>query len=131
MKPLVRASAILAAMVAAAPLAQAQTTVTTTITRESVEPYRLTPEQRTTVYRTVTRERHFVPGAFVRTPPPPPPARYEIGAPIPPGVVELSDFPEDVYVGVPVLRRFRYVYVNNQLVLVDPATSEVVDIITE
>jgi len=128
MKPLVRASAILAAMVAAAPLAHAQTTVTTTITRESVAPYHLTPQQRTTVYRTVTRERHFVPGAVVRTPPA---VRYEIGTPVPPGVVELSDFPEDVYVDVPVLKRFRYVYVNNQLVLVDPETSEVVDIITE
>lgn len=128
MKPLVRASAVLAAMVAAAPMALAQTTVTTTITRETVAPYRLTPEQRTTVYRSVTRERHPIPGAVVRTPPS---VRYEIGVPVPPGVVELSDFPEDVYVDVPVLKRFRYVYVNNQLVLVDPETSEVVDIITE
>jgi len=32
---------------------------------------------------------------------------------------------------VPTLKRYRYVYVNNQLVLVDPETSQVVDIITE
>lgn len=128
MKPLVRASALMAAMVAAAPVALAQTTTTTTITRETVVPYRLTPEQRTTVYRTVTRERRLVPGAALQ---PAPTARYEIGAPVPPGVVELAPFPEDVYLDVPALKRLRYVYVNNQLVLVDPETSEVVDIITE
>jgi hypothetical protein len=30
-----------------------------------------------------------------------------------------------------VLKRYRYVYVNNQLVLVDPETSQVIDIINE
>jgi Protein of unknown function (DUF1236) len=102
--------------------------VTTTVTRETVGPYALTPAQRTTVYRTVTRERQLAPAAIVR---PAPGVRYEIGAPVPPGSVELSDFPENVYVDVPVLKRYRYVYVNNQLVLVDPETSELVDIINE
>jgi hypothetical protein len=32
---------------------------------------------------------------------------------------------------MPELRRYRYVYVNNRLVLVDPATSRVVDVIAE
>ena len=126
MTSLVRISALVAAM-AAAPTALAQTTVTTTVTKETTGPYRLAPEQRTTVYRTVTREQHFAPRAVVR---PAPTVRYEIGTPVP-GSVELSTFPEDVYVDVPVLKRYRYVYVNNQLVLVDPETSQVVDIINE
>ena len=126
MTSLIRASALLAALAAASPVALAQTTVTTTVTKETSGPYRLSPEQRTTVYRTVTRER--APVAVVR---PGPSVRYEIGAPVPPGSVELSAFPEDVYVDVPVLKRYRYVYVNNQLVLVDPETSQVVDIINE
>jgi Ni/Co efflux regulator RcnB len=126
MTSLVRISALIAALAAAAPMALAQTTVTTTVTKETTGPYRLTPEQRTTVYRTVTRERQMAPA--VR---PAPTVRYEIGAPVPPGSVELSDFPEDVYVDVPVLKRYRYVYINNQLVLVDPETSQVVDIINE
>jgi Protein of unknown function (DUF1236) len=124
----VRAAALVAALLSTAPMASAQTTVTTAVTRETVGPYALTPAQRTTVYRTVTRERQLAPVATVR---PAPGVRYEIGAPIPRGSVELSDFPENVYVDVPVLKRYRYVYVNNQLVLVDPETSEVVDIINE
>jgi Ni/Co efflux regulator RcnB len=127
MTSLVRISALVAAM-AAAPMALAQTTVTTTVTKETTGPYRLTPEQRTTVYRTVTRERQLAPSTIVR---PAPTVRYEIGAPVPRGSAELSAFPEDVYVDVPVLKRYRYVYVNNQLVLVDPETSQVVDIINE
>jgi hypothetical protein len=128
MTSLVRTSALIAALTAVSPMALAQTTVTTTVTKEISGPYALTPEQRTTVYRTVTRERQMAPAAIVR---PAPIVRYEIGAPVPPGAVELSDFPEDVYVDVPVLKRYRYVYVNNQLVLVDPETSQVVDIINE
>ena len=123
MTSLIRASALLAALAAASPVALAQTTV---ITRETSVPYHLSPEQRTIIYRSVTRER--APVAVVR---PGPSVRYEIGAPVPPGSVELSAFPEDVYVDVPVLKRYRYVYVNNQLVLVDPETSQVVDIINE
>ncbi len=128
MTSFVRTSALIAALAAVSPMALAQTTVTTTVTKEITAPYALTPEQRTTVYRTVTRERQLAPTAIVR---PAPIVRYEVGAPVPPGVVELSDFPEDVYVDVPVLKRYRYVYVNNQLVLVDPETSQVVDIINE
>jgi hypothetical protein len=123
---LVRTSALIAALTAVSPLALAQTTVTTTVTKETTGPYRLTPEQRTTVYRTVTRERQMAPAMH-----PAPTVRYEIGAPVPPGVIEFSDFPEDVYVDAPVLKRYRYVYVNNQLVLVDPETSQVIDIINE
>ena len=32
---------------------------------------------------------------------------------------------------MPLLQRYRYVYVNNQLVLVDPETSQIIDIINE
>jgi hypothetical protein len=120
-----RNAALILALVAAAPVAMAQTTITTTT--ETRGPVRLSPEQRTTVYRSVTRERHVAPGAVVR---PGPVVRYEVGAPVGRDV-ELYDFPQDTYVEVPTLKRYRYVYVNNQLVLVDPETSQVVDIITE
>jgi hypothetical protein len=71
----------------------------------------------------VTRERRVVPT-------PGPVVNYEVGAPIP-REVAVYDFPEDAYIEVPELRRYRYVYVNNRLVLVDPATSRVVDVISE
>jgi len=125
---LVRTTAVIAAVAIAPSVALAQTTVTTTVTKETTAPYRLSPQQRTTVYRTVTRERQMAPTAVVR---PAPTVRYEVGATIPPGTVEYSTFPDDVYVDVPVLKRYRYVYVNNQLVLVDPETSQVVDVINE
>lgn len=115
-----RFAVALAVTVAFSPLAIAQTTTTTTTTVETRGP-RLSPEQRTVVYRTVTRERRVVPG---------PEVRYQIGARVP-TEVELNAIPEGAYVDVPTLKRYKYVYVNNQVVLVDPETSEVVDIIAE
>jgi Protein of unknown function (DUF1236) len=59
-----------------------------------------------------------------------PPANIEvsIGAPIPP-TIRLSPLPDTVYAEVPEARPLQYFYINNQLVLVDPATSQVVEII--
>jgi hypothetical protein len=60
----------------------------------------------------------------------PPQVELRVGVPIP-RAVELYPFPDEVYVEVPALRRYRYLYINNQVVLVDPATSEIVEIIRE
>ena len=100
--------------------AQSTTTTTTTIERRS-EPLRLTPQQRTVIYRTVTRERRVLPSASVEV---------RTGTAVPPAVV-LSPLPDSVYVEVPALTQYKYFYVNNQLVLVDSRTSEVVDIIDQ
>jgi hypothetical protein len=123
-----RTSAAALVLCAASAGAFAQTTTVTTTT-ETRGPSPLSPEQRTVIYRTVTRERHVAPGPVV-VPGSAPAARYEVGAPLPRDA-ELSDFPEDAYIDVPSLRRYRYVYVDNRLLLVDPATSQVVDVITE
>jgi uncharacterized protein DUF1236 len=88
------------------------------MTRERVE---LTPEQRTTIYRTVTRER-------VRAVPETVDAR--LGARVPRSV-ELREMPTTVVTEVPDVRRYRYMVVNNEVLLVDPATSEVVEIIRQ
>lgn len=88
------------------------------ITRERVD---LTPAQRTTIYRTVTRER-------VRTAPQS--VEVRVGARLPHSV-ELSEIPATVIAEVPAVRRYRYMVVNNEVVLVDPATSEVVEIIRQ
>jgi hypothetical protein len=87
------------------------------VTRERVE---LSPAQRTTIFRTVTRER-------VRAAPP---AGVEVrlGARVPRSV-ELYDMPTTVVEEVPTIGRYRYMVVNNEVVLVDPATSEVIEII--
>ena len=128
MTNLVRNSAIALAlaMIPAGAIAQTTTVTTTTETRR---PSPLSPDQRTVIYRTVTRERHVAPGPAV-VPGPGPAVTYEVGAPVPRDT-EMYDFPEDAYIDTPELRRYRYVYVNNRLVLVDPATSQVVDVISE
>ena len=98
------------------------TTTTTTTTIEKRAPLTLSPQQRTVIYRTVTRERRVVPPHADMT--------VSVGEPVPPSVV-LSPLPETVYAEVPAVRPLRYFYANNQLVLVDPATSEVVEIIDQ
>lgn len=114
-------AAIATALIASAATAQAQTTV---ITREPVEtrtvvteePLALTPVQRQTIYRTIVRERVAAPTPTVE---------YRVGAPVP-GGVQLYAMPENVAVEVPAVRQYKYMMVNNRVVLVDPATSQVV-----
>ena len=102
--------------------ASAQTTVIergspSVITRERVD---LSPAQRTIIYRSATRER-------VRTAPPPG-VEVRLGARVP-RTVELYDMPTTIVEEAPTLRRYRYMVVNDEVVLVDPATSEVVEVI--
>jgi len=113
----------IAAALLAATAANAQTTV---ITREPVEtrtvvttegPLRLTPVQRQTIYRTVVRER-----VEQRQPT----VEYRVGTRVP-ATARLYAVPETVAVEVPAIKRYKYMMVNNRVVLVDPATSEVVD----
>jgi hypothetical protein len=113
---------IAAALIAGATTANAQTTV---ITREPVQtqtivteqPLQLTPVQRRTVYRTIVQER-------VR--PARPTVEYRVGMRVPP-TAQLYTVPETVAVEVPAIKAYKYMMVNNRVVLIDPATSEVVD----
>jgi hypothetical protein len=117
-----RHAVIVTALIAGATTASAQTTV---ITREPVEsrtvvttePLELTPVQRRTIYRTIVRER---------VAPVEPPVEYRVGARIP-GSVRLYSVPQEVAVEVPAIRSYKYMVVNNRVVLVDPATSQVVE----
>ena len=117
-----RHAAIVAAVVAGATAASAQTTV---ITREPVEsrtvvttePLELTPVQRRTIYRTIVRER---------VAPAEPTIEYRVGARLPDSV-RLYSVPQEVAVEVPAIRSYKYMVVNNRVVLVDPATSQVAE----
>jgi hypothetical protein len=127
MKPYFRHAAFALAFVAGAGSASAQTTV---ITREPVEtrtvvtrePLALTPAQRTTVYRTIVRERAVAPTRAT--------VEYRVGMRVP-ETVQLYSVPEPVAVEVPAIRPYKYVLVNDRVVLVDPVTSEVVGEVTE
>ena len=118
----IRHAGLTLALLSAAGAAQAQTTV---ITREPVQretvvtttrPLALTPAQRQTVYRTIVRER-VVP---VR-----PTVEYRVGMRVP-QTVELYPVPDEVVTEVPTVRPYKYMVVNDRVVLVDPITSEVV-----
>ena len=117
-----RHAAILAVLATGTTAASAQTTV---ITREPVEsrtvvttePLQLTPVQRRTVYRTIVRGR-VVPAE--------PTIEYRVGARVP-DRVRLYSVPQEVAVEVPAIRSYKYMVVNNRVVLVDPVTSQVVD----
>jgi hypothetical protein len=116
-----RHAAIMAALLASAATASAQTTV---ITREPVEsravvttePLQLSPVQRRTIYRTIVRER---------VAPARPTVEYRVGTRVPESV-QLYSVPQEVAVEVPAIRSYKYMVVNDRVVLIDPATSEVV-----
>ena len=121
-----RHAAIAAALIAGATTANAQTTV---ITREPVQtqtivteqPLQLTPVQRRTIYRTIVRER------VVQAQPT---IEYRVGMRVPP-TAQVYTVPEAVAVVVPAIKTYKVMMVNNRVVLVDPATSEVVDEIVD
>jgi len=107
-------------MVAGVSSASAQTTI---ITREpesrtvvTTERLQLTPVQRQTIYRTIVRER---------VAPARPTVEYRVGTRVPESV-QLYAVPQEVAVEVPAIRAYKYMVVNDRVVLIDPATSEVV-----
>ncbi len=113
-------AATAASLVAGPALAQ-----TTIITQEPVQsgtvvttaPLKLTPVQRQTVYRTIVRERTVAPSQAT--------VEYRVGARIP-ASAELYAVPQEVAGEVPAIRSYKYMVVNGQVLLVDPATSQVV-----
>ncbi len=116
-------AATAATLLAGASAALAQTTV---ITQEPVQsrtvvttvaPVQRTPVQRQTIYRTIVREPVAAqPQATVE---------YRVGTRIPVST-QLYTVPQEVAVEVPAIRSYKYMVVNGQVLLVDPATSEVV-----
>jgi hypothetical protein len=114
-------AAIAAALLASVGTASAQTTV---ITREPVQTQTivtaqqlaLTPVQRHTIYRTIVRE----PVETVQ-----PTVEYRVGMRVPESI-RLYTVPRAAAVEVPEIRDYKFMRVNNRIVLVDPATSEVV-----
>ncbi len=97
----------------------------TIVTTQPVgQPLVLTPAQRTTVYRTVKQQSVAVAPAAVEV------VEVQVGQPVPANV-QLYAIPETVGVEVPAIKSYKYMYVNNRVVLVDPATSLVVGEIAE
>jgi hypothetical protein len=121
-RPFIRTAVVVATAAGLAGPALAQTTI---ITQEPVQsrtvvttaPLQLTPVQRQTVYRTIVRERAVAPPQAT--------VEYRVGTRIPANA-ELYTVPQEVAVEVPAIRSYKYMVVNGQVLLVDPATSQVV-----
>ena len=104
--------------------ASAQTTIITTqpqttgtvVATPAPQQFELTPVQRQTVYRTIIRERSAPAQATVE---------YRVGTRVP-EATHLYAVPQEVAVEVPAVRSYKYMVVNNRVLLVDPATSQVV-----
>lgn len=117
-----RMAAAAAVLLAGAGMASAQTTVITTQPATSgavvstTERLELTPVQRQTIYRTIVRERVAPAQATVE---------YRVGTRIPQSTT-LYAVPQEVAVEVPAIQSYKYMVVNNRVLLVDPATSQVV-----
>ncbi len=86
----------------------------TIVTNERLQ---LTPVQRQTIYRTIVEQ------PVVEAPPPS--VEYRVGMRVPPSA-RLYEVPQSVVTEVPAVRTYKYMVVNRRVVLVDPATSEVV-----
>lgn len=85
-------------------------------------PLRLSEMQRSAIAEAVRRESKPVE--------PPPSFVVQIGAPVPPAI-ELHMLPDSVLSSVPATKTVKYTVVRNQLVLVDPTTMRVVDVIPQ
>jgi uncharacterized protein DUF1236 len=106
--------AVLAAVALAAGIGTAAAQSTTTVTTTTISP-----EQDTTIYRTITREQ-------VAVQPPPPDWAPSVGIEVP-AQVQLYNMPTTI--DVPTVRSDRYTVVNGHVVLVDPSTRRVVHVI--
>lgn len=115
------AAVSLAVLAAGTSVASAQTTIITREPAQVVAPFELTPTQRSTVYRTIVRERVAAPTVGTE---------MRIGTRVP-DTVTLQAVPDAVAVEVPAIRTYRYMIVNNRVLLVDPATSTVVAEVVE
>jgi len=130
MKTYLRTGAILLAFVGSVGLAAAQqpgqpapmATEKGPMATTRQQPIQLTPAQRTQVYQNVIKDRDATPA--------PAGIPLRIGAKLP-ATVELNELPDNVAAQVPSVSRYKFVVAQNQVVLVDPSTKEVVEIIRQ
>jgi uncharacterized protein DUF1236 len=85
-------------------------------------PLRLSETQKSAIAEAVRRANKAVE--------PPPSFVAQVGAPVPPAI-ELHLLPDEVLASVPAAKNVKYTVVKNQLVLVDPTTMRVVDVIPQ
>jgi len=118
MKLNLTAGAVVLMLVAGGAAATAQTGGIT----EPSTALQLTAQQRTEIYQAVAKNK-------LRTPPPAN-TPVTVGAQIPP-VTELYALPESVTADVPSAKFYRYTIAENRVLIVDPTTLKVIDVINQ
>jgi hypothetical protein len=95
-----------------------------TIGRGEINPpqWRLTETQRSAIAAAVKRDNKAAEPSISFVP--------SVGAPVPPAI-ELYILPDTILAEVPAARAVKYTVMKNQLLLVDPTTMRVVDIIVQ
>jgi hypothetical protein len=86
------------------------------------DPVQLTPEQKRMLVEAVKRESRNVK--------PPAGAAAQVGAELPPSI-ELYLLPDSALAQIPEAKHYRYTLIDGQVVLVDPTTMRVVDVLAE
>jgi len=122
--------AVAVALLASAGIAAAQTSPSspmsppsaTTGRSSQATPLQLSAKQKTEIFQTVTKEK-------VKSPPPANMA-LSIGAQVP-ASIELYPLPANVVSQVPAAKSYKYTVAQNQVVLVDPTSMKIVDVIKQ
>jgi hypothetical protein len=83
---------------------------------------KLSAAQRATIFRAINQEKDKIT--------PPPPFQPRIGAEAPASMA-LYILPEDALAQIPDGQQYKYTVVQNQVVLIDPLTMRVVDVIRQ
>ena len=114
-----RHAAVMLALLGGISTAAAQMTTTTPAPAKTTS-VDLTPEQRTTIYSTVTKEKRKPLTAN----------SVSVGTELP-GSIELYSFPDTVMSTIPVAKDLKYIVWNDQVVVVDPTSMKVVELIRQ
>lgn len=117
-RTLVTAAALVAVLAGPALAQTTYTTTTTTTERVARPPLSLEPQQRT-IIREYVVQRHVPPATVSR--------EVVVGQPLA-REVELQPVPQE---WGPQVQPYRYVYANDRVMLVDPATRQVVQVLDE
>lgn len=125
MRNSIRYGAIAAALFASAGIAMAQTasppmTAPPKAGASQTAPLQLSAQQKTQIFQSVSKEK-------VKSPPPANMA-LTIGSQVP-ASIELYPLPANVVSQVPAAKEYKYTVAQNQVVLVDPTTMKIVDVI--
>jgi hypothetical protein len=117
-----RHGAVMLMLLGSLGVAAAQTTSTSSLSPKAAPTVKdISPEQRTVIYATVTKEKR---------PPLKTDGTVAVGSELP-ASVELYTLPDSLLTTIPATKEYKYAMWNSQVVLVDPTSMKVVELIRQ